>query len=132
MPMMKMSHRSSDVWVSTPYGFAYLFKPNVPVMVDPQCVLMCQSMGAAFVNAEDEQVLPGNVSGPRAVASPPQKHAMLLELFAKMIEDQVKYRDNFTAAGRPNLRWVQKELREEFGADQIETAWAEAKAAAAG
>ena len=123
MPDMIMTHRSSDVRVATSTGFSYLFKPGTPVSVHESCVETCQSQGAAFVDPDDAKVVEGNVPAAQKVLSPGAMMDKLVELFVKMREDDIKYRQHFTAGGRPNMRWVAKELGFEVGKQQFDDAW---------
>ena len=123
MPDMIMTHRSSDVRIATTTGFSYLFKPGTPVSVHESCVEECQSKGAAFLDPDDAKVVEGNVPGTKKVLSPGAMTDKLVELFVKMRNNTVVYRQNFTAGGRPSARWVAKELGFEVTKKQFDDAW---------
>lgn len=128
MPQMTMNRN----WrVSTPYGHTIVFEKGEPRAIpdDPRVIEACRAAGAEYVDATQAPVLPDMASNGTPVAlSNAQRKEKVFALFAEMSANQAAHRDNFTAFGRPNSKFVSAQAGFEVTAKQVEAFWTEFRA----
>jgi hypothetical protein len=106
-------------------GHSYVFHPDKPAYVLPMDTEFCYQNGASYLEPEQEPK-DGNIprrGKDRLSAS--DIHEKLTILFESMADDPVRYRQNFTAAGRPNVRWAASTIDTEVSVDMVNKAWNE-------
>ena len=123
MPQMKMARN----WVeNTTRGHTVYFTKNEPVFVadDHLLIEQCLSAGAEYVDASEAPSLPDMDDGKQVVAlSNAQRKEALVALFKEMVANQAANRDNFTAFGRPNAKFVSSKVGFEITAKEVEEHW---------
>jgi len=122
---MYMPQRTRPVRVATTLGHTFIFHPNEPVMVPASCVSIAMQHGAVPVdNADLAQITADEAAPPRA-PSVEERQKLLTEMFEKLFADQSGYRDAFTAAGRPNTYWLERQLNVDLSASEVHSLWTE-------
>ena len=128
MPQMKMNRN----WrVPTLFGHTVVFPKGEPVFVpdDQRVIEACLSAGAEYVDASQAPTLPDMNEGKAQVAlSNTQRKETIFALFEVMSANQAEHRENFTAFGRPNAKFVSSKVGFEVTAKEVEEFWTEFRA----
>lgn len=120
---MVVSNRTSPLYLILASGHSYVFRPNTPTNVHERHVAVCMERGVGFVTPADEPKLRGNIPDPKAPKTAGQINDAMSALFARMAANPTVYRDNFTATGRPNTKWVATQIGAEISAALVDTLW---------
>jgi hypothetical protein len=113
--------------IRTTQGFTLEFEKDTPVMVPDNLKVMeaCRAAGAIYVDPQEmEVVVEREKAKPQYTpASPEERRKTILDLFREMKENQVQHRQNFTAVGRPNAKYVTSTLGFDVSVKEVETLW---------
>jgi acyl-CoA thioesterase len=112
--------------VSTIYGHTIVFEKGKPTFVpdDRKVIGECQAAGAVYCEAtEAEAAAAAQAEVAKTTYTPEALQAKLFELFARMKELPDTFRENFTAMGRPNVRFVNAKLETDLSTKELEDYW---------
>jgi len=128
MPQLKMNRN----WrVATPFGHTVKFKKGEPTWVpeDQRVLEACLAAGGEYVDSSQAPTLPdmedGKVTAPLTNT---QRKEKVFTLFRTMVANQAEHRENFTAFGRPNAKFVSSQVGFEVTAKEVEEFWVEFQA----
>lgn len=118
--LKKVIHTSSGHTVFFPGGKEYV---DVPAHLVEDCLKQ-----GAYTLPGEEVVFDHSEAPPEELQLiPAERKRRAVELFQKMIESPETYRSRFTAAGRPNTKFVQSTLGFKVAPQEVEEWWDEAK-----
>lgn len=121
MPLMLMARNWT---VPTSFGHTIIFEKDTPLYVpdDQRIIEQCLGAGATYIEAAP--ALPDQEAPPSPVTMTKDAvKAKCYELFKLMLDNSEDYRDNFTAFGRPNAKFVSSKLGFEVSAKEVEEHW---------
>lgn len=124
MPIMTMPR---DFVVSSTRGHTVAFKKDAPIHVPEDAALIeqCCRYGAQYAAGAQPVVIPlkDGKKGPTLPATIEDRTRVIGELLAEMRDNAAEHRENFTASGRPNAKFVSRSVGFEVPADEVERVW---------
>lgn len=107
MPAMHMPQRTRPFRVATTLGHTFIFNPGESLAVPDDCVAICMQHGAIPVDPEALNALEAREeSKKKRELTPEQRRAAMEAKFAEMLAEPERFREAYTAAGRPHVGWL--------------------------
>jgi hypothetical protein len=128
MPMMTLNRKHNHMSLN---GYSVCFVKNEPVFVPKALVQYAIGIGAQFVEDADKAaaVIPENTA-PVAPPEGDERKTALFGAFAKLVARNG--REDFTAAGLPNVKALETLLGFDIDSKERNALWGEYQAAQAG
>jgi len=123
MPTMVMNRNWT---VRSTRGHTLRFRKDEPINVpdDYKVIEECQRYGALYADPEAAPALPDEGAQVTNLPKTPNERRSRIEaLMSEMKEFQEEHRNHFTAAGRPNAKYVQATLGFDVSAAEVEELW---------
>jgi hypothetical protein len=106
--------------LATTKGHIIHFKKGQPTWVPPVCVPDAVAIGAVPADGSDADVIK-EIDIQKAPSDPSTREKLLLELFEKLIA--ANQREDFTAAGAPHVKAIERELKFKVDNRERDVVW---------